>query len=83
MKEFISSSICVTVDESTGYITSIKSKNDRMNWVLREGEWGRVEHFGTQSVNTEGDRVVTRALHESRKLEITIEKYIENQICVG
>ncbi len=78
MKEFISSSLAVTADESTGYITSIKVKNDRMNWVLREGEWGRVEHFGTQSVDFEGDRLVTRALHESRKLELTVERYIEN-----
>ena len=78
MKEFISSSLSVAADESTGYLRSIKIKNDIMNWVLYEGEWGRVGHFGIQNTTVEGDRLVTKARHDSGMLELTIERYVED-----
>ena len=80
MRKFVSSSLEIISDETTGYIHSISVLGDlsNMNWVLANSEWGLVERFGIQSVAFADGKLVSRALHESGKLELCVERYIEN-----
>ncbi|MBQ8388701.1 MAG: hypothetical protein IJX46_07230 [Clostridia bacterium] len=80
MHTFISDTLELTASTESGNIIGIRVLGDTsgMDWVLENSEWGQVERFGTQSVTLEGGRLITVARHESGKLGLTVERFVED-----
>ena len=80
MTELISGSLKILASKATGYPMSINVIGDDsgMNWVMEGHEWGKVESFGLQSTAFENGTVKTLLRHKSGKLDMTVERYVED-----
>lgn len=73
-------SFSIEVCEKTGATTGIFARNDSMNWVLENSNWGLIDGFETLSVTEKDNIINVKTFSKKRNIEIIIEKKItENE----
>lgn len=78
--EYTSGDISVTIDPEYGFTSSLVCLKDsfRMNWILSDSDWGRVDGFELTEVIERNNGVITKMKNDWLKVSMTIERSLNN-----